>query len=520
MLIYNYQKEFLGIDEKDLHTLGFNSFEELRAEVSDFADLFVKTPGYVHNFKHVHWIDFVNYADPAEELKVLISVNAKTFRAKLSISPLYLIDNPSSPAYMVHLNSLHLLSKSENENLSTEVFERELPKVEPQQAKTFTAPAPQKEEHVAAPAAKAAPFQAAEHLSPPTPPAEEEDELILDVFEEEENLPQTEAAPTTSTETAPQERQEQASPAPKETPQEQAWDNGYRYDPHVASKELGLPLDLIEEFIQDFIAQAKEFQPDIYNSIEEGDVDNVKILSHKLKGVAANLRIEDAHEVLSAVSATSDMDIIHENLDTFYKIIAKLAGEAPTETVTETAQASAAPVPEENEEEELTLDFKDDDISLSDIKDEDVPDKIEIPELADDDFLSFKDEEFTQTIEEEKEPSITSEPSITDEKISFSRAEAAKEIGIDEESFSELFDDFIQESKSIVEKMNSAVENDDLQKCRNEAIKLKGMSDNMRFHQLADELENLIHTQEKSSVTEILKKIDTAITTISNNRGA
>jgi len=53
MLIYNYQKEFLGIDEKDLKTLGFNSLSELRAEVTDFADLFVKTPGYVHNFQHV-----------------------------------------------------------------------------------------------------------------------------------------------------------------------------------------------------------------------------------------------------------------------------------------------------------------------------------------------------------------------------------------------------------------------------------------------------------------------------------
>ena len=63
MLIYNYQKEFVGIDESDLKALGFSDLAQLRSESADFANFFVKTPGFVHNFKHVHWIDFVTCAD-------------------------------------------------------------------------------------------------------------------------------------------------------------------------------------------------------------------------------------------------------------------------------------------------------------------------------------------------------------------------------------------------------------------------------------------------------------------------
>ncbi len=560
MLIYNYQKEFLGIDEKDLKTLGFNTLSELRAEVTDFADLFVKTPGYVHNFQHVHWIDFINYADVSEESKVLINVNSKTFKATLSVSTLFLIDNPTSPAYMIHLNNLRPLTKSENDNISSDVLDRELPKVEtPPEPKAFT-PAPEvapavhdtydmPEEEPAA-VQEPEPVQEPmheEHFDEPismpeiSEPALEEkplevDELSLDVFEEE---------------TAPSAPVEQETPAAitepavkkvikKEVVQEE-WDNGYQYDPHVASKELGLPLDLIEEFIQDFIAQAKEFKPSIYAGIEEGDVDNVKILSHKLKGVAANLRIEDAHEVLSAVSATSDMDVIHENLDTFYKIIAKLAGE-PVEKVVVVEEEVVQEALDEQEavqdDDTITLDFKDDDeddaislsideheaeneeeddaielvqddeeqIEIADIEDEDVPQRIEMPELADDDFLEITPDEDNDTVIPE---------TAAEEEIHFSKSQAAQAIGIDEASFNELFDDFVNESHTIFQKIQKAITEDDLQTCHNEALKFKGMSDNMRFNEFTSELETLIHSSDKDEIMQAAEKIDASLNKIS-----
>ena len=552
MLIYNYQKEFLGIDEKDLKTLGFNSLSELRAEVTDFADLFVKMPGYVHNFQHVHWIDFINYANVSEESKVFINVNSKTFKATLSVSTLFLIDNPTSPAYIIHLNNLRPLTKSENENISSDALERELPKVEPQAQKTFT-PAPevapavhdtydippqpvaQKQKVVE----KQYFYEPDEPISMPeisepeleekpldiydeTPVLQKQEtvedmldvgDLSLDVFEDKaESAPVKEKAPVSK-----------AVPAAKKIIKKELveeWDNGYHYDPQVASKELGLPLDLIEEFIQDFIAQAKEFKPNIYTSIEEGDVDNVKILSHKLKGVAANLRIEDAHEVLSAVSATNNLDVIHENLDTFYKIIAKLAGEPVEQVVViEEEVAQEAPVQETVEDDAITLDFKDDEeesislvqddepIEIADVEDEDVPQRIEMPELADDDFLEIG----TDDISEEAKQKY----SANDEEIHFSKAKAAQEIGIDETSFNELFQDFIEEGHIIIQKINDAITNDNIQLCHHEALKFKGMSDNMRLHEFSNDISTLIHSSDKNELIQASKKIDAALNKIS-----
>jgi len=42
MLIYNYKKEFLGIDEVDLEVLGLSDLADLRAEAADFADLYTQ----------------------------------------------------------------------------------------------------------------------------------------------------------------------------------------------------------------------------------------------------------------------------------------------------------------------------------------------------------------------------------------------------------------------------------------------------------------------------------------------
>jgi len=546
MLIYNFQKEFLGIDETDLRTLGFNTLEELRSEVTDFADLFVKTPGYIHNFQHVHWIDFIKYADASEESKVLINIKGKTFKATLGISSLYLIDNPSAPAYMIRLNNLHPLSQSENENLSHEVLNRELPKVEPQEPKTF--PSTSISTETLHDVYDAAP-QKEEIYTHPTPSqnAIEEDLLEIDMSTPStfDNAPATNYTEVTTQDETPQDNtlgieglsldvfddETQVTPTPEEKPIvieetiEEEWDNGYQYDPHIASKELGLPIDLIEEFIQDFIIQAKEFKDEIYTSIKNGDVENVKVLSHKLKGVAANLRIEDAHEVLSAVSATNEMDVIHENLDIFYKIIAKLAGEPVKQIVTNVITTPTLEKEEENEEQEsISLEFKDDDEDEDDfislefkedsenyieetqeplltVEDEDVPSKIDIPELADDDFFEIDIQEDT--------------PNITEPSFSYSKEATAQEIGLDQESFNELFEDFVTESQTIFKNINKAIENDDFESCRNEAIKFKGMSDNMRLHEFSSELETLIHSSDKDAIMKAIEKIDSTLIQIS-----
>ena len=529
MLIYNFKKEFIGIEQKDLQTLGFQTLADLKSEIDDFADLFVKTPGYVHNFKHVHWIDFIQYAEASEDLKVIISANKKSFKATLSLNKLFLADNPTTPAYGINLQNLRILSENEQDSFSNEIFEQKRPKkVETQPTVDFNINSDTLDvfEDQQEPA-EAISFEA---------PVETETTVSIDV-EEEKLQPEIELE-------VPSVQEE-----PKVQTAEKSWANHANYDPHIASEELGLPLDLIEEFIQDFIVQAKEFKPDIYRSLEDGDIDTVKTLSHKLKGVAANLRVENAFEVLSIINSSSDLDLIREKLNHFYVIIAELANEEPTE-----AFSTVQITPEiEEEEEELLLDFKEDDEPFPDeiltIEDEDVPQKIDIPELADDDFfevdveeeetikeefedqeveLQAADEEILELSIEEPEDDAKEELTLVEESIeseipeieeeiiiNYSKSEAAKEIGIDEESFNELFEDFIQESREILNKVKTAIANDDSEICQSEMIKFKGMSENMRFNELDQEADTLMHAQSSDEKQKALETIEKAIEKIS-----
>ncbi len=474
MLIYNYQKEFLGIDEKDLKMLGFATLAELKAEVNDFADLFVQTPGYIHNFKHVHWIDFISHIDEDEEAKVLIDVNAKTFTAKLTLSKAYLADNPSAPAYIIYLHGLRSLSNDETQNVSVEILERELP--EPAHQKPTDDTAALDQETLSTP-----PANDNTQETELAPQAQEEDtsNLSIDIDESifqdsDDILKQT-----------PQEQEVIPAQTQTKTPKtvEELANTDFTYDPHIASNELGLPLDLIEEFIQDFILQAKEFRDKIYASLDEDDIDNAKILAHKLKGVAANLRIEDAHKLLSNVNATSDARVIRENIDAFYIIIQRLA----------------------NNKEEIL-----------EISDEKVPQKIDIAELADDDFyqqdLFLKEDEPKEVLAEQNleilEIEDLKETKPQEEQIaplSYSKKAVAAEIGLSIEDFNELFADFENESLSILSKMREAIETEDFTTVKNEALKLKGMSDNMRLEAFTNELTKVVYSTDKD---EIVKSID------------
>jgi len=260
MLVYNFKKEFIGIDEKELKTLGFNNLSELQMEVTDFADLFVKTPGYIHNFKDVHWIDYILCAELDQELKVIININNRNYQSNIQVTSAYFLDSPQSKSFIVHLHNLKELLNTESQ-IDEKVLEQE---------------------------------------------------SLLNNFK-----------------------------------------SNYIYNPTIASKTLGLDIERIEEFIQDFVIQAKEFQDNFYRAINEGDFKRVQILSHKLKGVAANLGIEDALSTLKLINTSSNLNEINDNLNIFYKIIEKL------------------------------------EVSEMDIKDSEVPDKIEVAELADDTFLAI-----------------------------------------------------------------------------------------------------------------------------------
>jgi hypothetical protein len=575
MLIYNYQKEFVGIDESDLKALGFSDLSQLRNESADFADLFVKTPGFVHNFKHVHWIDFVTCAEGSEDSKVIIHANGKNFRGTLDIKTAYLVDDPSQKAYIVNLVNLRALTHNENEQVAGDVLEKPAPRVSTQSAAIFNTPdfSSDFEDHKHTKTSIPEPVEEVEVTHDPYETTQTDTldqievnpKIVEDIYEDApidlgDDLLEIEGIEDDSGELAQPEIEETLTieespdkePLPPIYTQVLNVGNDYVYDPHLASDELGLPVDLIEEFIQDFISQANEFKDDLFSALDEGNTDNVKILSHKLKGVAANLRIEDAFEVLTTINSSDDTDEIKTNMDTLYIIIDKLSGKgiqkaAPIEVV-ESVEEDIS-----NEDDDMVLSFKDDiqepkeEVTTEKqvIDDSEVPQKIEMPELADDNFLTSDDtqeeiEEITLnedvedlgeiTLDDEVEaiedisldvaldPEETdfTEVAIENSSTQYNKAHAASEIGIDVQSFETLFDDFMIEGNNACSEINSAIEQGNDQSWRQAAIKLKGMSDNMRIHDFTAELESIIHTQDSNEAKEALDAISTKLQQISS----
>jgi len=85
------------------------------------------------------------------------------------------------------------------------------------------------------------------------------------------------------------------------------------YNPQTAADELNLPVVLIEEFVDDFIEQARQDKDHLLTSYYQKDMENIHELGHKLKGAASNLRINELSDILEEIQFCSDYDSL-ENL--------------------------------------------------------------------------------------------------------------------------------------------------------------------------------------------------------------
>lgn len=65
-----------------------------------------------------------------------------------------------------------------------------------------------------------------------------------------------------------------------------------------AANDLSLPVELIEEFVHDFIEQAHIETKNMLKAYEEGDLAKVQAIGHLLKGASSNLRIKDLSDTL------------------------------------------------------------------------------------------------------------------------------------------------------------------------------------------------------------------------------
>lgn len=584
MLIYDHNKEFIGIDQVSLKLLGYTRFEDLIHEHKDVAELFVKKPGYIHNFTNFPWIDFVLHAE-SDDAKVIIAGKNKAFAATIEIIPLFLEKAPDQEAFLINLKNIHdyQLDASERPEPTPAPFDLEAKEFNTPAQEPVTLEEPAPEPFVAKPVETPsfdqgpltldedifiqdepeAPELNVPETPAPTPHKPVEDEEELDIFfhgeEPEFQEPRIEEAPE-----FPQEEQsifdniEEEHEAPmlgaylSDADREYLADlevsDDYVYDPQIAADELGLPVDLIEEFIGDFIKQAHEFKDQLFNAIKDGDFDNIKVLSHKLKGVAANLRIEDAFEVLKNVNESSDLQECEANLKKFYMTIGKLEGKdieeikreldkpeeelydltpslvqvqeekSPEETTQEEPAPQPLDLPDLNEDEAsaeplLDIGFKETepkeetdqeqesayDYGLA-VGGEDAP----LVMLEDEEEILNDLDKFDQEPEEELLDDIQNfdtaneVPAESLTPLTFDVNTAAAEIGLSADLVSALIDDYIVEANEMRPKLTEVIDSGDLIRSKGYAVQLKGVSDNLRIAEISDALQKLISSSEEN----------------------
>lgn len=84
-----------------------------------------------------------------------------------------------------------------------------------------------------------------------------------------------------------------------------------------AANDLSLPVELIEEFVHDFIEQAHTETKKMLLFYEEGDLDSIQKIGHLLKGASSNLRINALSDTLYDIQFCEDSNQL-EDLITRY----------------------------------------------------------------------------------------------------------------------------------------------------------------------------------------------------------
>ncbi|MDD3592550.1 MAG: Hpt domain-containing protein [Sulfurovum sp.] len=73
-----------------------------------------------------------------------------------------------------------------------------------------------------------------------------------------------------------------------------------------AADELSLPVELIEEFVHDFIEQARSETENMLEAYRQGNLDKIQKIGHLLKGAASNLRINPLADTLYQIQFCED----------------------------------------------------------------------------------------------------------------------------------------------------------------------------------------------------------------------
>jgi len=85
-----------------------------------------------------------------------------------------------------------------------------------------------------------------------------------------------------------------------------------------AANDLSLPVELIEEFVLDFIEQGHSETKKMLQAYEEGDLDTIQKIGHLLKGASSNLRINALSDTLYDIQFCEDSDKLEGLIERYW----------------------------------------------------------------------------------------------------------------------------------------------------------------------------------------------------------
>lgn len=85
-----------------------------------------------------------------------------------------------------------------------------------------------------------------------------------------------------------------------------------------AAGDLSLPVELIEEFVHDFIGQAHTETVNMLEYYKKGDLDHIQKIGHLLKGASSNLRINPLADTLYEIQFCEDSSRLEKLIKNYW----------------------------------------------------------------------------------------------------------------------------------------------------------------------------------------------------------
>jgi len=497
VILYSAEKKFLGMDYEDLAQLGYASFAEFLEKYQDFADTFIDRPGYIYNYEDFSWIDYVLNSNDTE-FKAMIYTEDTGFACDLEITPYYLVQTPQEAAFAIHLHHIRALSKEEIGYINKMAANG---KGNVEHVNLFH------DEHDGINILSSVDTPSIKHNSPAAFQPQKQERVEIE----------------------PQVNSNSFSHDSSKLLQKLKVSPNYRFDPIIAAEELGLAVEVIEEFIDDFIAQALQVKQELLGAIHKKEYATVKEISHKLKGVAANLRIEDSLEVLTLINASENQNELVVYVNHFYTLIDRLHQnnealkplntqeeeeiEAPLLSIDEAISFDEEDTPQENEsvstnedprqeedndEELLGLDL---DIEIP--QEEETAAKISAEESSqqenqdDDTMLLSIDEDIPS--QEDLHPLETNLPDLN-----FNPLQASSEMGIDMGLFLDLLEDFKNDIPHYIQTLRQANVQENFETLHQTTQTLKDISDNLHIDEISTTVRSIQESKDSNEIKHLI----------------